>query len=163
MSSIDESHGKKDLLIQENHKTTALTRLIWIIAVNTYFVVGVKVHLCTAASRSKTERKKRKKRKTKKKQQQRNTVQSHWINTCWNSWYDKKVGPSGEWQSARTQFVELTLNQCWVNVVCLLGCHSFGVSPVPVLNYPDLDLQSMRGSRKFCQSGPTLTRFFFIF
>ena len=36
-------------------------------------------------------------------------------------------------------------------------------SPVPVLNYPDLDLQSMRGSRKFCQRGPTLTTFFFFF
>ena len=49
---------------------------------------------------------------------------------------------------------------CWINIesmlsqrcVPALGCHSFGVSPVPVLNYPDLDLQSMRGSRKFCQS-----------
>ena len=153
MSTSDESHGKKDLLIQENHKTTALTRLIWIIAVNTYFAVGVRVHLCTVASRSKTERKKRKKRKKKNSA----TPSSP------GSTLDKKVGPSGEWQSARTQFVELTLNQCWVNVVCLLGCHSFGVSSVPVLNYPDLDLQSMRGSRKFCQSGPTLTRFFLFF
>ena len=45
---------------------------------------------------------------------------------------------SGEWLSARTQFVEL-------------------------LNYPDLDLQSMRGSRKFCQRGLTLTTFFILF
>ena len=60
---------------------------------------------------------------------------------------------------------------CWINIesmlsqrcVPALGCHSFGVSPVPVLNYPDLDLQSMRGSRKFCQSGPTLTRFYLFF
>ena len=54
MSTIDESRGKRDLLIHVLHdshnrktiKLTALTRLIRIIAVNTYFAVGVRARPC---------------------------------------------------------------------------------------------------------------------